>query len=335
VTPEERPDEKEIQRRLEHAHVGHWSIETTYHNAKMEFGEWRGMMNDICKFVRHCKSCAYSGHPQIRDNYSSNTVDQLGQRVHIDYTGPLFDGSHLLVIVDGFSRFVQVSRTLHIGAAHAVKELTKWIDRVGPIQELCGDNAASWNSGYFRRWADDMQIRLRLTPSHFHQGNATAERAIQTLQGRLRRMMNGSVIQWPDIIEAAAQSMNESWHSAIDTCPQALALGKGRDGALLTHQESQEVWTRAVEAQNRAKQKELARFQWKHPRRSTRLEIGDSVLLRDVLCRTRPLGKLAPRWKGPFIVRDRESRSTWWISRPTHQESLFLAHSSQLRKFYQ
>jgi len=58
-------------------------------------------MKDVCNFVRHCKSCSYSGHPQIRDNYSSDTVDQLGQRVYIDYTGPLFDGSHLLVIVDG------------------------------------------------------------------------------------------------------------------------------------------------------------------------------------------------------------------------------------------
>jgi len=332
LSEEDRLDETEIKRRLEQAHFGHWSVETTYQNAKMEFGSWRGMMKDVVKFVSRCKNCAYSGHPQHRDNYNANTADQIGQRVHLDYTGPLFDGSHLLVIVDGFSRFVQVSRTLHLGAAHAVRELSKWINRLGPIQELCGDNASSWNSGFFRRWADEMQIKLRLTPSHFHSGNATAERAIQTLQGRLRRMMNGSMAHWPEVVEAAAQSMNESWHSSIDTCPQALALGRGRDGALLTPQESQETWIKALDTQNRAKQKELARFQWKHPLLSSKLRIGDAVLLKDPLFQTRPLGKLAPRWKGPFVVRDRQSRSTWWLSRPSQTGSLFLAHSSQIRK---
>jgi len=334
ISASERPDEGEIRRRLEQSHFGHWSPEITYHNAKMEFGTWKGMMRDVYNYVRKCKNCAYSGHPQTRDNYSADTVEQPGHRVHIDYTGPFFDGSHLLVIVDGFSRYVQVSRTMHIGAAHAVRELSKWIDRLGPIQELCGDNASSWNSGYFRRWAEDMQIKLRLTPSHFHQGNATAERAIQTLQGRLRRMMNGSAVRWPDVVDAATQAMNESWHSALNTCPQALALGKGRDGALLSHQESQEVWTEAIDAQSRAKHRERIRFQWKHPLLSSRLEIGDSILIRDVLSHTRPLGKLAPRWKGPFVVRDRKSRSTWWISRPTQQGSPFLAHSSQIRKLY-
>jgi len=332
LTEEERPEEMEIQRRLEQAHFGHWSVETTYQNAKMEFGEWRGMKKDVVTFVRRCKNCAYSGHLQHRDNYSSTTVDQIGQRVHLDYTGPFFDGSHLLVIVDGFSRFVQVSRTLHLGAAHAVRELNKWIERVGPIQELCGDNASSWNSGFFRKWVEGQQIRLRLTPSHFHPGNAAAERAIQTLQGRLRRLMNGSAAHWPEVVEAAAQAMNESWHSSIDTCPQALALGRGRDGALLTQRESQEIWTKALDTQIRVKQKELHRFRWKHPLLSAKLEIGDAVLLRDPLCRTRPLGKLAPRWKGPFVVRDRQSRSTWWLSRPAYQGSPFLAHSSQIRK---
>jgi len=331
VAKEGRPDDREVQRRLKQAHFGHWSMETTYQNALMEFGAWPGMQKDVNDFVMRCQNCGFSGHPQYRDNYSSATSDQVGQRVHLDYTGPLFDGSHLLVIVDGFSRFVQVSRTMHIGAAHAVKELKKWMDRLGPIQELCGDNASSWNSEFFRRWVSEMQIKLRLNPSYFHSGNATAERAIQTLQGRLRRMMNGSTAQWPEVVDAAAQAMNESWHSAIDTCPQALAVGKGRDGALLTQQERQEIWTRALNTQVRAKQKELARFQWKHPRRSSRLKIGTQVLIQDPLSQTRPLGKLAPRWRGPFIIRDRNSRSTWWISSPRSQGSLFLAHSSQIR----
>jgi len=333
VTQRGRPSNTEIKRRLGHAHFGHWSVETTYQNAKMEFGEWPGMHGDVLRFVGRCENCAYSGQTQFRDNYNAETVDQVGQRVHLDYSGPFFDGSHILVIVDAFSRYVQVGRTMHIGAAHAVKELRRWMDRLGPIQELWGDNASSWNSTYFRRWTEDMQIRLRLTPSYFHQGNAPAERAIQTLQGRLRRWLNGSTALWPNVISAAEQAMNESWHSSIETCPQSLALGRGRDGALLTTVESQEVWSKAIEAQAAAKRKELDRFDWKHPRRSAKLKIGDQVLLRDPMSQTRTLGKLSPRWKGLFVIRDRASRSTWWISKLHSQSYLTRAHSSQLRVF--
>jgi len=333
VTSIERPPSSEIRRRLEQAHFGHWSVETTYQNAKMEFGDWPDLHRDVIAFVKQCENCAYSGHHQYRDNYSTEIVDHVGQRVHIDYTGPFFDGSYILVIVDAFSRYVQVSHTAHIGAAHAVKELQRWMDSFGPIQELCGDNASSWNSDFFQRWAEGMQIRLRLTPSYFHSGNAMVERAIQTLQGRLRRWLNGSDELWPEVISAAAQAMNESWHSAIQTCPQSLARGIGRNGNLLTQDESRKTWSKAMEAQAMAKRKELDRFSWKHPRLSAELRIGDLVLLHDPLNQTRSLGKLSPRWKGPFIIRDRSSRSIWWISRRNSQDSPRKAHSSQLRIF--
>jgi len=334
VTQLGRPAASEIRRMLEHAHFGHWSAETTLQNAKMEFGEWSRMHQDVLRFVNRCENCTASGNIQHRDNYSEKTMDQVGQRVHMDYTGPFFDGSHIFVLVDAFSRYVQVSRTMHIGASHAVRELRRWVDRFGPIRELCGDNASSWNSAYFKRWAEDMQIRLRLTPSYFHQGNAPAERAIQTLQGRMRRLMNGSPSLWPEVIDAAAHAMNESWHSAIDTCPQALALGRGRDGSLLTAIESREVWSKAIKAQESAKKKEMDRFAWKHPRLSARLKIGDLVFLKDSMRQTRALGKLSPKWRGPFIVRDQASRSIWWISRPHSQTELITAHSSQLRVFH-
>jgi len=328
-----RPEAAEIERRLRQAHFGHWSMEVTLQNAKMEFGFWPGMQMDVKQFVSKCKNCSYSGHPQIRDNFNEEIVDRVGQRVHLDYTGPFFDGSHILVIVDAFSRFVQVKRTEHIGAAHAIRELEKWIDRFGPIDELCGDNASYWNSACFRRWVDSYQIRLRLTPSYFHSGNALAERTIQTLQNRMRRMLNGSAEQWPEVIEAAAQTINESWHSAIETCPQALALGKDRNGSLLTHPEAQELWTKAMKTQRKAKERERIRFEWKHPRRSANLKIGDRVLLKNPLYTSGALGKLSPRWRGPFIIRDRRSRSTWVISTPSAQNRMITAHSSQLRAF--
>jgi len=125
VVGSSRPSGEELKRRLRQAHFGHWSAEITCQNARLEFGSWPGMKRDAEEFVKRCPNCAFSGHPQIRDNFSEKVVDRMGQRVHLDYSGPFFDGSHILMIIDAFSRFVQVSRTQHLGAAHAVKELKR------------------------------------------------------------------------------------------------------------------------------------------------------------------------------------------------------------------
>jgi len=329
-----RPEATEIERRLRQAHFGHWSVETTLQNAKMEFGGWPGMKTDVKQFVDRCRNCAFSGHPQIRDNFSDEIVDTVGQRVHLDYTGPFFDGSHILVIVDSFSRWIQVSRTQHLGAAHAIKELKKWMNKFGQIEELCSDNASSWNSLPFVRFAADYQVKLRLTPSHYHQGNAVAERSIQTLQNRIRRMLNGSEDRWPEVIDAAAQAMNDSWHSAIENCPSALALGRDRNGNLIPEAEFRDILQTAKESSRKAKDREIDRFQWKHPRRSEPFKVGDVVLKWDALHLTRRLKKLSPHWIGPFIIHAQRSRSTWVLVNEQAKSTAILAHSSQIRRFY-
>jgi len=328
------PTVAEIQRRLQHAHFGHWSAETTYQNAILEFGRWPGMRKNVEEHCRSCQNCAFSGNQQFRDNYSLDTVNAVNQRIHIDYTGPFFDGSHILVIVDEFSRFIQAERTMHIGAAFGTRQLEKWINRFGPVETLCADNAAYWASTWFRRWTEDRQIKLRLNPSYYHPGNAIVERAIQTLQNRMRRMLNGSAELWPEVLQAAVQAMNQSWHSTIQTCPQTVAMGLDRNGNLIPDAERTRIIERAMQSQEEQKIRENERFDWKHPRKSHSLTIGSRVLLRDPRHLSKPLKKLAPRWIGPFVVRDRNSRSTWLISRENSQSIPFLAHSSQLRQLH-
>jgi len=334
VQQNHRPIATEIQRRLRHAHFGHWSAETTYRNAIMEFGRWTGIRKDVEEYCKRCTNCSFSGNRQIRDNYSLDTVSAVNQRVHIDYTGPFFDGSHILVIVDEFSRFIQAEHTMHVGAAFGARQLDRWINRFGLMETLCADNASYWACSWFKNWAEERQIKLRLNPSYYHPGNSTVERSIQTLQNRMRRFLNGSSEQWPEVIPASVQAMNQSWHSTIQTCPQALAIGRDRNNNLIPETEMTRIVQRAMHSQEEQKIRENERFDWKHPRKSHSLAIGDRVLLKDPRHLSKPLKKLAPRWTGPYVLRDRNSRSTWLISKETSQSTPFLTHSSQLRQFH-
>ena len=223
--------------------------------------------------------------------------------------------------------------TFETTASVATRELDGWIQRMGPIKIICGDDAAQWRSRFFTRWATGRNIEIRLNPGYYHQGNAIAERAIQTLQERIRRILNGSQDQWPDAVGAAVYAMNGSWHSSIRTCPQSLALGIDRNGVVISEEHRMELWEEAIQEQVSLKKKEVARFRWKHPFVSRPFKIGDRVLLKDPIWRSRTLKKLSPRWSGPYVIRGRKSRSVWWISREIGDYQT-MAHSSQLRSFY-
>ena len=323
----------EIRRRIEKAHFGHWSAEATYQNAKMEWGTWPRMRQQIEEFVKRCPNCAFSGATQARDGPNEEVMTRVGQRVHLDFAGPYFDRSYILIVVDEASRFVVTRRTFETGASVATEELDRWIQRMGPVVTICGDDAAQWRSRFFRGWAANKGIEIRLNPGYYHQGNAICERAIQTLQERIRRILNGSQNQWPEAIEAATYALNESWHSSIRTCPQALALGNDRNGVMISEEQRARLWEEAVQEQTALKKKEAERFQWKHPFLSRPLKLGDKVLRRDPVWLSRPLKKLSPKWIGPYTIRGRKSRTIWWISRDREARQT-AAHSSQLRLFY-
>jgi len=329
-----RPSQEEISFRLRHAHFGHWSYEVTLQNVIMEFGRWPGVESDVRAYIQRCPNCAFSGAPQVRDVPSTEVSTFMGQKVHMDHAGPYFDGSHVLVIVDDATKHVTAVQTPGTGARHAIRALEDWINRWGQISMLCVDNASGWNSLAFLDWTDRHGIELRRAPSYYHKGNSLAERTIQTLLHRMRRMMNGSPAHWPWVIEYAVLAMNTSWHSSIGTSPQVLVEGVGRNGVLLSEEARANAWNRALAKQQKSKEYELKRFNWKHPRKSPPFRTHDRVLMLDPLFAQHQLRKLAPTWQGPYYLIRRHSNSVWVLSERLNNAPLFLAHSSQLKLFF-
>lgn len=328
-----RPTPQEIRRRLVSAHFGHWSFQTTLQNALLENPRWPGLEDDVRKFIAACPNCAYSAHSQTRDLPAVEIERHLNARVHMDHAGPYFDGTHILLLVDAATRYVMTARTPGTGTRHALDVLDSWMRRFGRIAVLRVDNASSWNSNEFLEWTARRGIEVQMAPSYYHKGNALAERTIQTLQNRMRRLLNGSERDWPEVIPAATEAINTSWHSSIGTTPRTLAVGLDRNGVLMDAEELQSARERAWQRQTTLKNYERRRFAWKHPLRSTQLKVGDTVLLQDPLFVHRPLKKLSPTWKGPFVIVRRNSNSTWVLRNPHGTRAPFLAHSSQLRPF--
>lgn len=328
-----RPSENEIQRRLNHAHFGHWGYMTTLQNLLLEYGRYPYVENDVRAFVDKCPNCSFSAAEQIRDLPNTEISRHMNDRVHMDFAGPYFDGTHMLVLVDDATKWVETVHTPSTSTQHVLNALQRWTDRWGPIALLVTDNASCFCSDAFRRWTELRGIEVSRSPGYYHQGNSLAERTIQTLLHRMRRLLNGSPQNWPEVIQTATHTVNSSWSSVTLTTPQVLTQGLDRNGVLMDDADIEAARHRSWENMEKLKQYELRRFSWKHPRRSKAFQLHDKVLWKNPNPLTHPLNKLAPLWLGPFHIVSQCSNSTWLIKRPGQGQRSFLAHSSQLRLF--
>jgi len=330
----EVPSQNDRDRMIAQGHFGHWSAEVTYRNVLMEYGSWKGMKHHITDFVNRCPHCAFSSSSQIRDVPRVDVATYMGERVHLDHAGPLFDGSYIIVLVDAATKFVTTQLVNTTAAGPAIQLLESWIQSWGPIITLVVDNAASWNSLRFLDWIDRYHVQLRISPSYYHEGNSLAERTIQTLSHRIRRFLNGSTRGWPLVLESATHALNISWNSATKTCPQLLTSGRSRSGVLVSEEAFNRSWDNAIQTQTLSQHYEKSRFEWKHPRRSAELAVSQQVLLRNPTFRQGRLGKLSPLWTGPYYIVSRRSQSIWVLSRELENTPLFTAHSSQIKPYY-
>ena len=286
---------------------------TTLQNLLLESERWPNMERDVRNFPSSCPNCAFNGEEQRRDVPSTEISRRIGETVSMDHCRLFFDGLHILVIVDDATKWVEALRTPGTGAVHAMRALDQWQTKHGRIELLCTDNASAWNSDTFRRWAADRRIDTRRSPSYHHQANGLTERTIKTVCKRIRRFLNGSTRAWLQVIQGAVDAINTSWSSVIKTTPQSLMLGLDRHGVLLDEKTSRKAWEDAWRNAQIAKTYEHERFKWKHLRLSKPLRPGNRVPMKNYHRSNHPLGKLGPKWIGPFMIEEQRSESTWIV----------------------
>ena len=85
--------------------------------------------------------------------------------VHIDHKGPLRPMSngknYCLVVVDAFSRYIQVYPCKHADPKETIRLLEKYIRSFGILQQIIHDNGSAYISSHFIHWSFEFSITLR------------------------------------------------------------------------------------------------------------------------------------------------------------------------------
>lgn len=140
------------------------------------------MTEDIERVVRQCDSCTLNQKLPVKVPLDPWPIPSHPmKRVHLDFAGPI-DGQYLLILVDAYSKYLDVAITSTISATRTVDLYRKFFSRYGPLEVLVTDHGTQFTSELFAVFCKEMHIiHLLSTVNHPH-SNGQAERMVDTIK---------------------------------------------------------------------------------------------------------------------------------------------------------
>ena len=170
---------------LDKIHEGHQGIVKCRERAKTSVW-WPGLSREVHDMVENCKVCAKYRQQRAEPLMPTPFPDRPWQMIGTD----LFklDNLNYLIVVDYFSRYIEVAAMQKTTKSHEVIRALKAIfARPGIPEELRSDNGPQYASAEFTHFAKEWGFRHTTSSPRFPQSNGEAERAVETTKSLLKK----------------------------------------------------------------------------------------------------------------------------------------------------
>ncbi|SOV01195.1 uncharacterized protein UDID_17597 [Ustilago sp. UG-2017a] len=228
--PEGNKDTKHRDSYLWHERFGHPGRDKT----RQIRAHYLGTDEEMEHESKHCNACSQGKQTRARMSQSeSERMEAPLELVHVDLMTD-FKGHanyhYALVAVDDFSSLVYVEPLCTKSAA--LTALRRWIARMEratdrKLKTLRSDNGGEWCSIAAEDWQTQEGFKWQKSVPGISVQNGRAERAIRSVQEKMRSMLIGRACPrelWPYAITAAAHVMNLT-PSATKTIPHEAFYG--------------------------------------------------------------------------------------------------------------
>lgn len=212
------------QRILNKLHEGHAGIVATKSLARLTVW-WPNIDKCIERLVNACSACQ-SQQPKEPETplHLWNLPAKPWDRVHIDFTGPM-DGLQWLVIIDAYSRWLEVFPMASATSANVIKVLRTLIARYGVCKSIVSDNGTPFTSNEFVQFCQNNGIKnITSTPYH-SRTNGLVERAIRTFKWRYHKCAT-TLPDRDHRLQTLLFQYRNTEHSVTGTSPAELFLGR-------------------------------------------------------------------------------------------------------------
>ncbi|XP_055604884.1 uncharacterized protein K02A2.6-like [Uranotaenia lowii] len=150
---------------------------------------WRKINEDIENFVKCCATCAKM---ETKINSSQNEpwtpTTRPFSRLHADFFH--FDGSTFLLIIDSFSKWLEIDiMSRGTNAKQVIKKFSSLFSRFGLPDVVVTDGGPPFNSGDFVMFLEKQGIKVLKSPPYHPQSNGQAERMVRVTKDILKKFL--------------------------------------------------------------------------------------------------------------------------------------------------
>jgi len=223
--------------------VGHHGLERTVAKLKSKLStnmiqEWTYMRQQIKSFIKKCPCCQKMSVIKTPINTLKYTLSTYApmQRVSIDtinFNIPDINGNTaVIVIIDCFSRWVELYAAQDYTALSAAQALLNFIGRYGVPADIHSDRGTQYLNDLLSQLYQLMGTGSSFNISSYsHEENAMVERSIKEVQRHLRALIfdKNVVSDWSNNLPIVQRILNASDCESIGTSPAKILFGNSID----------------------------------------------------------------------------------------------------------
>lgn len=217
--------------------TGHHGVERTYDKLIQSGQHWFKMREHIKKYIKQCPACQKMNVIKTPIHTHPFTVAAYGpwERLNIDTIGPLSPdeegNQYIIVIIDCFTRFVELHVTKDATAVTAARALINHMCTYGCAQQILTDNGPQYANEVIKELTALVDTEHIRTVAYSHEENGLVERVNKEIVRHLRAIiLDRNVIHiWSQCIPFVKRIINASYESSINTSPAKLLFGNAID----------------------------------------------------------------------------------------------------------
>jgi transposase InsO family protein len=177
-------------RSVHNAVAGHEGVDRTFEKLRSQGYNWPYMRAHIKKYIRECPNCQLNSQQafKVKQHPFSASTYQPMERLNFDFIGPFPDGGYLLVIIDTFTRWVELFITPDATALSAANALLEQFGRFGLPSQLLSDQGPHFVATVIKELTALIGIDHSLTIAYSKEENAIVERSNKEVNRHIRAL---------------------------------------------------------------------------------------------------------------------------------------------------
>lgn len=193
---------------------------------------WRGMSNDIERYIRSCLVCQQHKNPR-KPRYGllqPIKLSKVFERLHVDIVGPLKlthnNNDYILTAIDAFSRYAYARAVKGAKTSIIIQFLTEEIiTKHGVPSKIVSDNGPQFTSKPFKEFVSKLDIQHSRTCDYHPEANGLDERLNGTLIKIVRNYTQTNQSDWDTRLPWAVMLYNTTRQESIQTSPYVALYG--------------------------------------------------------------------------------------------------------------